>query len=152
MKKIKNYKTFLENMEYEKNEDILKAQRPDNIMPEKIEEYCLQCIRLTTNVLVWHLQTNSFSEHEALGELYKELADKVDQAVEITINLKGSLSKDLSYQMEILPIPDMIDELENFKEMLDEFEDEVDEDSLEAVIDEILIAVDETLYKLNHLK
>lgn len=124
----------------------------DGDMPEHCENFCLQSMRMYVNVHLWHFQTGSYAEHEALQDYYEDLFELTDTFVESTIANQGSLSCDNSYNLEILPYSEMLDEIESYKELVEQHKDGVEDDGMVNTLDDILTITDEVLYKLKNLK
>jgi len=124
----------------------------DGDMPEHCEDFCLQSMRMYVNVHLWHFQTGSYAEHEALADYYEDLFELVDTFVEATIANQGSLSCETSYNLEILPYSEMLDEIESYKNLVESHKEYVEEDGMINTLDDILSVTDEVLYKLKNLK
>ena len=124
----------------------------DGDMPEHCENFCLQSMRMYVNVHLWHFQTDSYAEHEALEDYYEDLFELTDTFVEATIANQGSLSCDHSYNLEILPYSEMLDEIESYKELVEQHKEGIEDDGMINTLDDILTITDEVLYKLKNLK
>ena len=121
-------------------------------MPEHCENFCLQSMRMYVNVHLWHFQTDSYAEHEALEDYYEDLFELTDTFVETTIANQGSLSCDHSYNLEILPYSEMLDEIESYKELVEQHKEGIEDEGMVNTLDDILTITDEVLYKLKNLK
>ena len=124
----------------------------DGDMPEHCENFCLQSMRMYVNVHLWHFQTDSYAEHEALEDYYEDLFELTDTFVETTIANQGSLSCDHSYNLEILPYSEMLDEIESYKELVEQHKEGIEDEGMVNTLDDILTITDEVLYKLKNLK
>lgn len=129
-----------------------ELQGYDGDMPEHCENFCLQSMRMYVNVHLWHFQTGSYAEHEALEDYYEDLFELTDSFVEGTIANQGSLSCDHSYNLEILPYSEMLDEIESYKELVESHKEAIDDEGMVNILDDILTLTDEVLYKLKNLK
>lgn len=121
-------------------------------MSEECETFCLQCMRMYTNVHLWHLQTSSYAEHEALEDYYEDLFELTDTFIETAIANDGGMSCETSYNLELIPYCEMMNEVEAFKELIETHKESVTEESMVNVMDDMLTVTDEVLYKLKNLK
>lgn len=96
-----------------------------------------------------HLQTNTYSAHEALDVFYKEMPEKVDALIEawqadndIVKNYKNVLDEGM----------DALEYLEALKKLTKEGRELLKSSELESLCDDVLSLIDSTIYKLKHLK
>lgn len=122
----------------------------DDMSPE-LEEFCLQCMRMYANVHLWHLQTGSYAEHEALEAYYESLFELTDSFIEAAVANSGALSCDTSFNLELLPYGEMIEEVEAFKEHVSAQKEQLSEEGMINILDDVLSETDEVLYKLKNL-
>lgn len=134
------------------SDDAEEESPYDGDMPEHCENFCLQSMRMYVNVHLWHFQTDSYAEHEALEDYYEDLFELTDTFVETTIANQGSLSCDHSYNLEILPYSEMLDEIESYKELVEQHKEGIEDEGMVNTLDDILTITDEVLYKLKNLK
>ena len=108
-----------------------------------------------TSVRTYHWASTSYSEHQALGELYDDFSDLLDEFVEQFQGIYGLLDRKKIgslYTPDDAPALDYLREVrEHIGEMrrLSSFSQET---SLQNLIDEIVGKFDRTIYKLATLK
>ena len=123
----------------------------DDMSPE-LEQFCMQCMRMYSNVHLWHLQTGSYAEHEALEEFYNALFELTDSFIEAAIANFGALCCSSVYTLELLPYDEMVDEIEAFKKHVGQQKETITEEGMVNLLDEMLTTTDSVLYKLKNLK
>ena len=118
---------------------------------DKIGEFVLTLLHAATNTHILHLQSQSYSEHMALGSFYEELPGLVDDLVEA---MQGKYGQILQYpQMYFLPSATGLEELQALNDYVMQGRQELPQDSeIQNQIDEIASLIDSTLYKLRFLK
>lgn len=121
-------------------------------MSAELEEFCLQCMRMYVNVHLWHLQTGSYAEHEALQDYYEGLFEQTDDFIESAIATSGAIACDTSYNFELLPYGEMLEEIEAFKEHVEAQKEQQSEDGLVNILEDMLSTTDKVLFKLKNLK
>lgn len=121
-------------------------------MSEHCEDFCMQSMRMYVNVHLWHLQTGSHSEHEALEDYYEDLFELTDTFIETAIANDGGLTCETSFNLELVPYSEMKDEIDSYKELVESHKEHVTEESMVNILDDILTITDEVRYKLNNLK
>jgi hypothetical protein len=116
-----------------------------------VGEYFLTLFHGATNTHLLHLQSKSYSQHQALGIYYDEVVDLIDSLVEAyqgknqTIVIYPNV-----YQM---PAGDALTELKNISAYVVKNRAIVGTDSeLQNITDEIQALIDSTIYKLTFLK
>jgi len=116
-----------------------------------VGEYFLTLFHGATNTHLLHLQSKSYSQHQALGIYYDEVVDLIDSLVEAyqgknqTIVIYPNV-----YQM---PAGDALTELKNISAYVVKNRAIVGADSeLQNITDEIQALIDSTIYKLTFLK
>lgn len=99
-----------------------------------------------------HLQTDSYSEHKALGDFYEEIVEVTDSLAEAIQGL---------YQQKITNYPKMfvnidktpVEYLKVLKDLVANNRDDMPQESnIQNEIDNIATLIDSTLYKLTFLK
>ena len=113
-------------------------------------EYIAKLLHGVTVAHMHHLTTDSYSKHKALGSLYEELGDKVDDLAEAFIGCTGQTLKFGSGQFELGsdPIAD-VEKLYKYAE-----ENKLlagTESHLQNQVDEICHLLATTLYKMRQL-
>jgi len=116
-----------------------------------VGEYFLTLFHGATNTHLLHLQSKSYSQHQALGIYYDEVVDLIDSLVEAyqgknqTIVIYPNV-----YQM---PAGDALTELKNISAYVVKNRAIVGTDSeLQNITDEIQALINSTIYKLTFLK
>lgn len=103
-----------------------------------------------TNTHFMHFQTESFSEHMALGTYYDEIVDLVDNWTEA---YQGCYDKIKAYPDDFHLAKNPQKYLKSLSEFVEEIRKELPQDTqLQNIIDEIAQLIDTTLYKLRFLK
>ena len=54
-----------------------------------MKQYVTVLLEMQTQLKILHWQTKSFAQHEAFGKTYDELADLIDEFVEVNTGKKG---------------------------------------------------------------
>ena len=115
--------------------------------PDKFSATLLHSITVTHML---HLATRSYAHHMALGTLYENLGDLVDEVIEVW---QGINQKLISFEGEMFSVPK--DENQYVKwlaEFISNNRSVMGSDSqLQNLIDEIAAEVDRCNYKLNFL-
>lgn len=115
--------------------------------------FALMLLHEVTNAHLLHWATNSFSEHEALGEFYDGLNGKADAYVEAYMGKYGQLKIDGYPEVYSLPNGDCVVHLQDFSNNVKKVRGMLPQDSeLNNLVDEIADLIDGTLYKLRFLK
>jgi deoxyadenosine/deoxycytidine kinase len=101
---------------------------------------------------VFHLQTDKYSEHEALKDYYEDITDLFDSLIE---TYQGK--NDIIYNYSSFPIKKYESNektIQYFEELISIIEDVYEEMSpeIQNVLDDILVLMRETIYKLKNLK
>ena len=108
-----------------------------------------------TAVRTFHWASSSYSEHQALGELYESISELLDTFVEQFQGRYGRFDRTRLNQAPISSESDALSYLRDAREFIDEKRSEQDftaETSLQNVIDEIVGEIDRTIYKVGTLK
>lgn len=104
-----------------------------------------------THAHLLHLKSKSYSEHEALGEFYKELLEQTDDLIETyqgqygIIEIETKTISKTSSAAEFLK--NAVEEIKNAREQFKK-----EDTHLHNIIDEIIALTYKTLYKVNNLK
>lgn len=117
----------------------------------KVAEFISALFELEVNIHIAHLQTSSFSEHKALGELYEEISGLRDRFAEAYQGDYGIITgyKSFSIKEGINPyvyIDEQCEKIEEYRKTLDE------SPYLQAIIDDINELMYSVKYKLKFLK
>ena len=128
----------------------VKMSSQEFVVPCTPEKFAATLLHSITAVHMLHLATRSYAHHMALGTLYEELQDLVDEVIEV---YQGSNMKVLQMGSEQFTVPK--DE-NNYVAWLCTFiSDNRDcfgnTSQIQNIIDEIAAEVDRCIYKLNFL-
>lgn len=98
-----------------------------------------------------HLQTKSYSEHNALNSFYNGILDLTDSLVESYQGQYGILT---GYEklIQIEPVNEMVNYLEDCAKIFALGRDGMKDSHLKNILDEIVALTYSTLYKLKNLK
>jgi len=115
--------------------------------------FALMLLHEVTNGHLLHWATNSFSEHETLGDFYSGLDGKADAFVESYMGKYGQLKIEGYPEVYSLPKSDCVAHLEELSHNVETVRAKLPQDTeLQNLIDEIADLIDSTLYKLRFLK
>jgi hypothetical protein len=116
-----------------------------------IGEFVGQLLHAVTVAHVFHLQSQSYSQHMALGSFYGDLEGAVDSLAECYQGAYGIID---GYPTTLeLPEGDPTKWLDGLSQFVQEKRTGLSDDSeLQNLIDEIQGIIDRTLYKLRFLK
>jgi hypothetical protein len=124
---------------------------PESSDNARAAEFFVTLLHAATSVHLLHLQTSSYSQHEALGELYDNLPNLVDSVIE---SYQGKYGLITSYPSGYAP--PTVGPLEFVSELSDYLASsraEVAPDSeIQNAIDEIQALLNSTIYKLRFLQ
>lgn len=133
-----------------KNESIEVDSEKQMLMAETVQDLLF----LSKQVHVWHLQTGSYAEHEALGEFYEKLEGCVDGLAEGYMGINGKFPVSAkSYSFSNYTKYDAIKLLEEeLAEMNKIFKLTADNSVINGKIGNISELFAKTLYKLKELQ
>lgn len=117
-----------------------------------VGEFFITLLHAATSSHILHLQTRSFAQHAALGELYKSLPDLVDGIIEAYQGVYGIIG---DYPAGYIP-PSLADSPEQFVRGLLSYVETYrtvvgSRSELQNMVDEVVTLLDSTLYKLRFL-
>ena len=113
------------------------------------ENIIKQLIVLQLAVKFTHWSSKSYSEHEALGELYDALSEHIDTLVETYQGkYKVCTFKELSYKAPT----DICAVCKTMISMIVEFQNGLQDTYLSNQLDEIVATIYKAIYKLENLK
>jgi hypothetical protein len=114
------------------------------------EELLCEMLEASAQAKVFHWQTSSFAEHEALGEFYESFNDLMDKFIESYQGCYGRIM--LGCDMEVKPytMDAPVAFLESFKQYIsgDARMLVISNSALTNILDEINGLVDQTIYRL----
>ena len=118
---------------------------------ENVASFVMRLLHARTDAQIMHWQTNSFSEHMALGDFYDDLAGLIDNYVEAFQGIYGIIEE--YPDGYIAPSKDVLLEMQDLGETVASMREGLPEDSeLQNIVDEIAALIDQTIYKLRFLK
>ena len=116
-----------------------------------IGDFFLALLHSATNTHILHLQSRSYSEHQALGAFYDEIVELTDNLIEAWQGKNGRLSEYPNSYMP--PMGSGLDELQALSAFVQANRGVVGADTeLQNITDEIQQLIDSTIYKLTFLK
>lgn len=145
-----------------KFQDYLNENIQVEGMDELVEEFT-QGIASTLHMInqfhIFHWNTKSYAKHEAIGDFYEGLQDKVDNLVEHYLAIGGYYS---DVYIEQMPLnftmdPDndmMVNILEGYRNRINSCIDSTNQSNMMSVNDDLISIVkliDKTAYKLQQL-
>jgi hypothetical protein len=119
-------------------------------MNENVALFVATLFHSGTNAHFFHLSTNSYAQHKALGNFYSEIIDLADSYCEAFMGRYQ--------QIKVFPstyhLPkEAISYIESLKQFVDEANKDLPKDQeLINIVAEIQQLIDSTLYKLRFLK
>ena len=114
------------------------------------KEFITCLFEIEVNAHIAHLQTKSFAQHTALGELYEGIVDLRDSYVENYQSIYG-IVKGYPKTMEICEGKDMVIYLKTEVKKFREYRKTIMETELQQMIDNVIEFVNKTIYKLTNL-
>lgn len=122
-----------------------------NEMDLTVGDFFLALLHSATNTHILHLQSRSYSEHQALGAFYDEIVELTDGLIEAWQGKNGRLSEyPNTYEP---PLANGLDELQELSAFVQLQRGLVGADSeLQNMVDGIQELIDSTIYKLTFLK
>ena len=116
-----------------------------------VGEYFLTLFHSATNTHLLHLQSRSYSQHQALGIYYDAVVDLIDSLIEA---YQGKNQTIVEYPAGYKPpVSDALTELKSISAYVQANRGVVGSDTeLQNISDEIQQLIDSTIYKLTFLK
>lgn len=122
-----------------------------------MNEYITELLHSRTQAHIFHLQTTSYSKHEALQEYYEDIVNILDEIVE---SFQGKYGKIKNYRTvsELANMQEDEDILQYFSNLADFLEqkraggDLPQDGFIQHKLDEVDTLVRSTIYKLKYLK
>lgn len=117
-------------------------------MEKQAAKFAMMLLNAATVAHILHLQTKSYAQHMALGELYEALPGLVDDVVEAYQGKYGVIgSYPVTFEMSKDPIS-FINDLSSF---VATYRDFCEDSEIQNMIDNIAGQIDSTMYKLKNL-
>ena len=96
-----------------------------------------------------HWSTDSYAKHQALGEYYQSIIDKVDEYAEAYMGKYDQLKE---FPSDFHTSDDPVEYLESMKDFVEKSREHLPQDTeLMNLVDEIADLINSTLYKLRFL-
>lgn len=142
--------SILKNEEYGE----ISANSDSNISEYGIVNLIQDLMVFQKQVHIWHLQTDSYAEHSALGEFYESIESCIDKLSESYIGIRGKFKVSVvTYQFVDYVKYDVIRIFEEKQSILNDWFNKTTNDStLNGSIANISELFASTLYKLKELK
>ena len=106
-----------------------------------------------TQVHIFHLQTKSFAEHNALQDYYDGIDDLVDTLIESYQGEFGIIENYKSFKVESYQDTDQVlAYLDMILNLVKKGRESIESTHLQNILDEIITLVTKTMYKLKFLK
>jgi hypothetical protein len=117
-------------------------------------EFTMFLFNVRTMSHIMHINSRSYSSHEALGDFYDKLLDLTDRFAESAIGHYQGIIWPNVLSDGMVPVQDLdpIPYLRNVQSIVTRTSDLVDKEDLKNIVAEILELVSSTLYKLTQLK
>lgn len=115
-----------------------------------IQEFIISLFEIQITAHITHLQTNSYTAHKALNELYDALPDFLDSYTETYQGINGLVK---TYpQIKFKESPEMVSYLKDKITQYRKYREEVKELELQAKLDDLIELLNTTVYKLKFLR
>jgi uncharacterized protein YicC (UPF0701 family) len=127
--------------------------REQNEMSSNFRETISKLLHSRTQSHIFHLQSNSYAEHEALKNYYEDIVDLIDEMVESYQGQYGVINKYGNYTLNMYKNSEQI--ISYFEGLADNVEDlrtVTDGNFLQGKLDDVLVLINSTIYKLKNLK
>jgi len=127
--------------------------REQNEMENQFQETISKLLHSRTQTHIFHLQSNSYAEHEALDDFYSEIVDLIDGLVESYQGQYGVIKKYGNYTLNMYKNSEqVIKYFEGLAENVEDLRSVTDGDFLQGKLDDFLELINSTIYKLKNLK
>lgn len=115
----------------------------------KIQEFVSLLFEIEVNSHIAHLQTDSYSEHKALNDLYVDIVDLRDRFIE---SYQGKYGIITGYKVSSKEGIEMKSYLNDCLKSIEEYRLTLEDGYLQQISDDIIELISSTLYKLKFLK
>jgi hypothetical protein len=133
-----------------KKRGVLKEQ---NEIGNKFQETISKLLHSRTQSHIFHLQSSSYAEHEALNDYYDDIVDLIDELVESYQGEYEVLKKYDNYTLNMYKnTQQVISFFEKLTEDVEDLRSVTDGNFLQGKLDDVLELINSTLYKLKNLK
>lgn len=102
-----------------------------------------------TQTHFWHLQTQSYAEHKALGDFYEALLPLADEFMEVYIGIYGRENGDFAFKFQKYSQGIAAQYLKYFSAKIHSIGDGLEHGCLKNLTDEIAALSNKTLYLLS---
>jgi len=119
-------------------------------MSEEVAVFVATLLHSSTNAHFMHWSTNSFAQHQALGEYYEQIIELTDQFAEA---YQGRYEQLKDFPDDFHREKDPVAYLKKIQTFVQEAREHLPQDSeLQNLVDEIADLINSTLYKLRFLE
>ena len=133
-----------------KKRGLIKEQ---NGSLNKFEEVISKLMHSRTQTHIFHLQSDSFSQHKALDDYYDDIVDLIDDLVESYQGENEIIKSYKNYQLQNYENNEqVINFLQNLSDDVNELRNDLDGSFLVGRLDEVVELINSTIYKLKNLK
>lgn len=115
----------------------------------KVQEFTSLLFDIEINSHIAHLQTDKFSEHEALNNLYQEIVELRDRFIE---SYQGKYEIITGYKITLKEGVEIIPYLKECVKSIEDYRLTLEDGYLQQISDDIIELLLSTLYKLRFLK
>lgn len=117
-------------------------------MDKQAAKFFMGLLNAATVAHILHLQSKSYAQHVALGELYEALPGLADAVIEAYQGKYGIVS---GYPATISVAKDPLDFITELSSFIATYRDICEDSEIQNLIDEVASQVDSTMYKLKFL-
>ena len=119
----------------------------------KFEEVISKLMHSRTQAHIFHLQSDNFSQHNALDEYYDDIVDLIDDLVESYQGENGIIKSYKNYDLDNYKNNEqVINFFQNLSEEVNELRNDLGGSFLVGRLDEVVELMNSTIYKLQNLK
>ena len=130
--------------------DYSQSSSESGEMEDPQEELLCEMLEASAQAKVFHWQTSSFAEHEALGEFYERFNDLMDKFIESYQGCYGRIMMGCDMEVKPYTLDAPVTFLEEFKSYISGGARMlvIGNPALTNILDEINGLVDQTIYRL----
>lgn len=117
-------------------------------MDKQAGKFALEIMNAATVAHILHLQSRSYAQHMALGELYEALPGLIDSVVEAYQGKYGIIDYPTA---QVKAAKDPVGFVQDLSSFIATYRDFCEDSEIQNLIDEVADQVDSTMYKLKFL-
>jgi len=114
----------------------------------KVQEFASLLFDIEINSHIAHLQTNKYSDHMALNDLYENIVDLRDRFIE---SYQGKYEIITGYKITLKEGNEMIPYLKECLKSVEQYRLTLEDGFLQQITDDVIELLSSTLYKLRFL-